>query len=410
MSSYPILAVTGPRQAGKTTLVRSVFADRPYVSLENLDERAYAEEDPRGFLARFPDGAVLDEVQQVPALFSYLQGLVDEDGRMGLFVLTGSQQFSLRSGISQSLAGRVGMVRLLPFSSEELAAGGKMPERLEDLLFQGAYPPIYERPVDPQEWYDNYVATYVERDVRQIRQIQNLDTFRRFVAQCAANIGQRVNLSKLAQGSGIDQKTADAWLGVLEDSFIIHRLRPHEKNFGKRISKQRKLFFYDVGLAVRLLGLQDPEQLKNLKIRGALFESWVVSELLKARYHHGLRGDNLYFWRDHRGLEIDVLIDLGLSLVPVEIKVGITLQPQFFKTLRHWRELAGDAAAGAWLVYGGEGRSRRGDVEVASWHDLETLIDLCVPPRLRTAPQPLSRPDYSTHPDVDATSANSTRS
>ena len=369
---YPVVAITGPRQSGKTTLVRAMFADRPFVSLEDLDERALATDDPRGFLARFPDGAVLDEVQRAPDLFSYLQTRVDEDGRTGLFVLTGSQQFDLLSGISQSLAGRVALVRLLPFALSELHEAERAPDRLEDLLFQGLYPPIHDRGLDPAVWYGNYVRTYVERDVRQMVNVRDLAAFQRFVRMCAGRCGQLLNLSSLGNDCGITHNTARAWLSVLEASYLVYLLRPHHRSFDKRLVKSPKLYFYDPGLAAWLLGVQTPDQLATHPLRGGLFETWVVSELLKALYNRALE-DNLYFWRDHSGHEVDLLIDRGTELVPVEVKSGQTVNRDFFTGLERWREIAGDAAGRGWLVYGGDRSESRAEVEVVPWRSIDAL-------------------------------------
>jgi predicted AAA+ superfamily ATPase len=369
---YPLVAITGPRQSGKTTLAREVFGDKPYVSLEDLDERAYAESDPRGFLARFPDGAVLDEVQRCPALFSFLQTRVDEDQRRGLFVLTGSQQFGLLSSISQTLAGRVAVVALLPFSLGELQAVERAPATLETLLFQGLYPPIYDRDLGAAIWYKNYVSSYVERDVRQMVNVRDLSTFQRFVRMCAARTAQLLNLSGLAIDCGISHNTAASWLSVLEASFIIHRLEPYHVNFGKRLVKTPKLYFYDSGLAAWLLGIQNAGQLAIHPQRGPLFETWVVAELLKARYGRAL-GSNLFFWRDRSGREVDILIEQGATLVPVEIKSGQTVQPDFFQGIEDWRRISGQTNNEAWLVFGGDREQQRGRLHVLPWRHIGDL-------------------------------------
>jgi predicted AAA+ superfamily ATPase len=369
---YPLVAVTGPRQSGKTTLVREVFRDKPYVSLEDLDERAFAESDPRGFLDRFADGAVLDEVQRCPALFSFLQTRVDEDRRPGLFVLTGSQQFGLLSSVTQTLAGRIAVVPLLPFSLGELQAVDRAPATLEALLFQGLYPPIYDRGLDAAIWYKNYVLTYVERDVRQMVNVRDLSTFQRFVRMCAARTAQLLNLSGLAVDCGITHNTAASWLSVLEASFILHLVQPYHGNFGKRLVKTPKLFFYDPGLAAWLLGIQNAEQLAVHPQRGALFESWVVAELLKARFAHGM-ASNLFFWRDRTGHEVDLLIEQGAALTPVEIKSGRTVASDFFNGIGDWRRISGQAETAAWLVYGGEREQTRARVHVLPWRSIGKL-------------------------------------
>jgi len=372
-AGYPLVAITGPRQSGKTTLARTVFAEKPYVSLEDLDERALATADPRGFLARFPDGAVLDEVQRAPALFSYLQTRVDEDRRSGLFVLSGSQQFGLLSGVTQTLAGRIALLPLLPFGLGELQAARKAPLTLEALLFQGLYPPIYDRELDAGIWYGNYVGTYVERDVRQMVNVRDLSTFQRFLRMCAARTAQLVNLSGLALDCGVSHNTAAAWLSVLEASYILHRLQPYHHNFGKRLVKTPKLYFFDTGLACWLLGIQNAEQLFTHPLRGALFESWVVAELLKERFNRGL-GSNLYFWRDRSGHEVDVLVERGDALVPIEVKSGRTVTPDAFAGLDEWRRTAGDdAGKEAWLVYGGDREQERQGTRVVPWRRIGGL-------------------------------------
>jgi uncharacterized protein len=370
---YPVVAITGPRQSGKTTLVREMFADRPYVSLEDLDERESADRDPRGFLARFPDGAVLDEAQRCPDLFSYLQTRVDDDRRPGLFILTGSQQFGLVAKLTQTLAGRVAFVPLLPFSLGELDAEGRAPAGLENLLFQGLYPAIYDRQLDPRIWYGNYVRTYIERDARQLINIRDLSTFQRFIRMCASRVGQLLNLSGLASDCGITHNTARAWLSALEASYIVHLLPPHHTNFGKRLVKTPKLYFFDPGLAAWLLGVETAEQLATHAMRGALFETWLVAELLKARFNRGL-ASNLYFWRDRAGHEVDLLIEKGETLVPVEAKSGQTVAADFFAGLDRWLALAGEAGGDPWLVYGGTRRQSRGRTAVLPWRGVGELI------------------------------------
>ena len=369
-----MVAVTGPRQSGKTTLVRALFDDRPYVSLEDLDELEFANRDPRGFLAQFDNGAVLDEVQRCPQLFSYLQTRVDADGRMGRFILTGSQQFHLLERMTQSLAGRVAVVPLLPFTLGELAACDQAPTRLEDLLWSGLYPPIHDRQLDPAVWFGNYVQSYIERDVRQMLGIRELSTFQRFLRLCAARTGQLLNLSSLGNDCGITHNTAKAWISVLEASYIVHLLRPHHTNFSKRLIKSPTLYFYDVGLAAWLQGIQEPEQLKHHAGRGALFETWVLGELLKTRFNQAL-ASNLYFWRDRAGHEVDIVIEQGSTLVPVEIKSGQTLNPDFFRGLDRWTRMAGETSGRPWLVYGGDRRQSRTDVEVVPWQQIDELGD-----------------------------------
>ncbi len=369
-SGYPVVVVTGPRQSGKSTLVRHAFPDHRYVSLEDLDQREFAETDPRGFLNQFGDGAILDEAQRCPALFSYLQTRVDERQQPGEFILTGSQQFGLLSGITQSLAGRAALLTLLPMTYDELQRSGNVGENLDRILFDGAYPPIFDRGLEPHPWYGNYVRTYLERDVRQLINVQDLGTFQRFLKLCAGRTGQLLNLSSLANDCGITHNTAKAWISVLEASYIVHLLPPHHQNFNKRLVKTPKLYFLDTGLACWLLGIQDSDQLTTHVQRGALFETWVISELLKARYNPG-EASNLYFWRDRSGHEIDLLVDHGNKLSPVEIKSGQTINQDYFKGLDFWRKLAGETAGQAWLIYGGDSRQRRSDVTVLPWHEIK---------------------------------------
>ena len=366
---YPILAITGPHQAGKTTLAQSTFPDKRYVSLEDLDEREFADQDPRGFLARFPDGAILDEAQRCPNLFSYLQTRVGAEKRMGLFVLTGSQQFGLMSSITQTLAGRVGLIQLLPFSLQELQAANTPILSLDDVLWRGMYPPIYDRNLAPEKWFANYVMTYIERDVRQVVEVQNLSLFQRFIKMCAARVGQLINMSSLAIDCGVSHNTIRSWLSVLEAGYVVFLLQPHHQNFGKRLVKTPKLYFFDTGLAAFLLGIRDTEHLSIHSARGSLFENLVVSELLKQRYNQGL-ASNLYFWRNNTGDEVDVLIEQGEKLMPIEIKSGQTFNSDFLTGINKWMKIAGDTALTPQLVYGGSENMTRNGVEVRSWNRL----------------------------------------
>ncbi|WP_024329940.1 ATP-binding protein [Thioalkalivibrio sp. ALR17-21] len=373
LSGFPIVTVTGPRQSGKTTLSRAVMADRPYRSLEDPDVRALALDDPRGFLSQCPDGAVLDEVQRAPELFSYLQTYVDSDGRMGRFLLTGSQQFGLMSGISQSLAGRSAFVELLPLSHAELVGAGQAPSALDAMMFTGGYPALYDRPVSPRQWFPAYVTAYVERDVRQLLQVQDLDAFQRFVRLCAGRSGQVLNLSSLAADCGITHNTAKAWISVLEDSYVLFLLRPHHANFNKRLIKSPKLYFHDTGLLCWLLGVQAAEQLVAHPLRGQVFETYVISELRKAFLNRG-EPPLFHFWRDSNGNEVDLLIEWAGGLVPVEIKSGQTLNRDFFTGLERWTALAGDMARSPTLIYGGEGEHQRKDVRVLGWERVGEIV------------------------------------
>ncbi len=369
---FPIVAITGPRQSGKTTLARQAFAALPYVNLEDPDTRGLALADPRRFLARYADGAIFDEVQRAPALMSYLLGVADASPRMGRFVLTGSQQFGLMDGITQSLAGRVGMLTLLPLANAELAQAGRPPgaqrESLEQRLWRGSFPALYaeHRQTQPTQWFAAYVATYIERDVRQVLNVSNLLTFQRFVSMCAARSGQLLNLQSLAGDCGISQPTARQWLTVLQASHLVTLLAPHYRNFGKRLVKTPKLYVLDSGLLCYLLRIASPDDLFAHAMRGAIFESWVVAETLKHRHNLGLPPD-LYFWRDNHGLEIDLVFEHHSRLHAVECKSGTTYSPSWLEPARRWRALVGDAAADPLLVYGGDDGHRGADYEVISW-------------------------------------------
>lgn len=368
-AGFPIVGITGPRQSGKTTLARAVFGDRPYASLEDPDTRAFATDDPRGFLKGFPDGAVLAEVQRCPSLFSYLQTRVDQTGRCGEFVLTGSQQFGMVSAITQSLVGRAGLLALLPFALSELRQADRVPTSVDEALWRGAYPPVHDRPVEPSIWYSNYVQTYLERDVRQLIQVRDLTQFQRFLRLCAGRTGQLLNQSALADETGVSHNTIREWLSVLEASYIIHRLPPQHRNFNKRLVKTPKLYFIDTGLAAWLLGIETASQLASHPLRGELFETWVVGEYLKHRFNGG-HPSNLTFWRDRHGHEVDLLVETGDRLQPIEIKAGATVHRDSFKGLRRWLELAGGSAANPALIYAGDQRQQRQGIAVRPWHDL----------------------------------------
>jgi len=369
LQGFSIVTITGPRQSGKTTLAKVVFAAKPYISLEDPDVRLAALDDPRSFLGRFPDGAVLDEVQRCPELFSYLQTLVDADGRMGLFILTGSQQFGLLSGISQSLAGRTAFVELLPLSHGELQQAGLQTATLDEALFKGGYPALYDRKLSPRSWFAAYVTAYVERDVRQMLKVQELEAFQRFVMFCAGRTGQLLNLSSLAADCGITHNTAKAWLSVLEASYLVFLLRPYHVSFNKRLVKAPKLYFYDVGLVCWLLGIQTAQQLAAHPLRGNLFETFAIVELMKSRLNVGER-PGLYFWRDSNGNEVDVLAQKGGQWMPIEIKSGATVAGDFFKGLENWMALAVNLGCDPRLIYGGDTSYHRKNVKVVGWRDI----------------------------------------
>jgi hypothetical protein len=332
----------------------------------------FAENDPRGLLASYPEGLILDEAQRAPQIFSYLQGVVDKHLVSGKYILTGSQQFGLLSGITQSLAGRVGMVQLLPFAMDELLAAGILPDTADQLMLYGMYPPLYDRDLAPADWFPAYINTYIERDVRQLINVRDLSAFQRFVRMCAARCGQLLNLSSLATDCGISHNTAAAWLSVLEASYIIFLLRPHFSNFNKRLVKTPKLYFLDTGLAAWLLGIREQGQMAFHAQRGALFENLVITEFLKGRFNQGQQAD-LYFWRDSRGLEVDLLLDDGASLTPVEIKSGQTIAADSLTSLKKWCELSGTTESPALLVYGGNRELANGNIAIIPWRKLAEL-------------------------------------
>ncbi len=384
---FPVVTVTGPRQSGKTTLVRAAFPRHSYASLEDPDARAFATEDPRGFLAQFRGKVILDEVQRTPDLFSYIQGIVDQADRPGQFVLSGSQNFLLLHGVSQTLAGRCAVLRLLPFSRSELvgrsvkdlakhfrpgrarkSAAEVDPAELFETLFTGGYPRIHDKALDPRTWLASYYQTYLERDVRDLLSVGDAEAFGRFARLCAGRSGQLLNVSSLAADAGISHTSARRWLSILEASFVIHLLRPHHRNFNKRLVKSPKLYFLDTGLLCYLLRIQRADHLVSHSARGAVFETWVVSEALKTYYHRGVE-PQLYFWRESSGHEIDLMIEEGTSQIPVEIKSGQTVASDFMAAIDYWRNLAGQPQAVAGLVYGGERSYTRQGTSVLSWSD-----------------------------------------
>lgn len=368
---FKAVAVLGPRQSGKTTLVRKVFESKPYVSLENPDMRLFAMDDPKGFISNYPDGAVLDEIQRVPELFSYLQQILDDQTANGFFILTGSNNFLLQESISQSLAGRVAYLFLLPLTISEI---GDRESNINSVLFSGCYPALYNNTTDPARFYANYIRTYVERDVRLIRNITDLYAFEKFLRLCSGRIGQLLNMSSLVSEVGVDLKTIGSWIGVLEASFILFRLQPHHMNFNKRIVKMPKLYFYDTGLAAALLGIEKADYLTMHPSRGSLFENMVIVDFLKNRYNRG-RLSNLYFWRDNTGNEIDLLIDNGISQIPVEIKSGQTLSEESLRGLRFWSKLTGIEEG--YLIYGGgEIQKRSNGITAVPINSLNIIYNL----------------------------------
>ena len=363
---FKAVAVVGPRQSGKTTLVKHVFSHLNYVNLENRDSQHFAMEDPRGFLVQYAQGAVIDEAQRAPELFSYLQQVLDETKTTGRFIITGSNNFLLQQNISQSLAGRIAYLYLLPFTYPEIRHIYETD--LNNMLLKGFYPAIYDQPVDAETWKTNYIRTYIERDVRQIKNISNLQVFDRFLRLCAGRSGQLLNMSNLALETGVDIKTIGSWLGILESSFILFRLPPHYKNFNKRIVKMPKLYFYDIGIACSLLGIHTTEQLMCHPLAGSLFENFVISEFLKKNFNKGTNS-SFYFWRDNTGHEVDLIIEDAGKLFPVEIKSGRTITPEYFSGLYFWQKITGSNEGR--IIYAGDSEQNRTDgIQITNWKNM----------------------------------------
>ncbi|MCD4722623.1 MAG: ATP-binding protein [Desulfobacula sp.] len=372
---FPIITLTGPRQSGKTTLVRWLFPNYEYINLENLNDLYAVQEDPLRFLKAYSStGVIIDEAQKLPELFSYLQGIVDESKQMGKFILTGSQNFLLLEKITQSLAGRVAVFHLMPFGLSELEQAGRTQESLDKTLFTGSYPVLYDRDIEPQDYYPSYIQTYIERDVRSIKNIGNLSTFQRFIKLCAGRTGQLINFSSIGNELGINYKTVSSWISILEASFIVYLLEPHYKNFSKRLVKQTKLYFFDTGLLCSLLNIQNPVQLNSHYLRGNIFESYIVTEYIKMRYHAGLV-PNAFFWRDSTGHEIDLLLEEGENIKAIEIKSGETINSDFFKGLKYYGNLSALSKENLILIYGGLKNYRRSAAKVLSWKNLGEMAE-----------------------------------
>ncbi len=368
---WPSITITGPRQSGKTTLAREVFPQRSYVSLEAPDVREFASEDPRSFLAQYPDGAIIDEVQRVPGLLSYLQSDIDAARRPGRWILTGSQNLALSEAVSQSLAGRTAVHYLLPLARSEVARFPKHPQSLDETLFSGGYPRIFNESIDPSEWLRSYAATYVERDVRSMSQVGDLAAFQRFVELCAGRTSQLLNFSALASDCGVSQPTARAWLSILEASFILFRLPPFHANLGKRLVKMPKLHFYDTGLACWLIGIRTPEQLRSHPLRGPIFETWIVSEIVKHRMNRGeTRG--LFFYRNRDGAEVDLMVERPSGVTLVEAKSAQTPSASLFDRARRVQRHLNEASLScdATVAYGGDAPQEREAGRLIPWNRL----------------------------------------
>lgn len=368
-SKFPIVTLTGPKQSGKSTLLKSALPDYNYVSMEDPDSRLLAINDPRGFLKTFPNKTIIDEVQRVPDLFSYLQTHVDNENREGMYYLAGSQNFLLMQTISQSLAGRTAILKLLPFSHNELKLADLAPETSNEEIFHGGYPRIYDKRIHPSDFYPNYIQTYVEKDLRLLKNIENLSKFIRFIKLCAGRIGQLLNLSSLANEMGIAVSTVQSWLSVLEASYIVYLLMPDHNNYAKRLVKSPKLYFHDTGLACSLLEIENASQLSTHYLRGGLFENLVINEFVKTALHDG-QIPCLTFWRDSTGNEVDLLVSVKGKQKAYEIKSGATFSSDHFKGIKVWAKLSETKPEDCCIIYNGDRALSTSHGEVIPWNEL----------------------------------------
>ena len=373
---FPVIAILGPRQSGKTTFTKKYFTEHIFVSFEQESIRQEAEQDPAKFFKKYENehGIIIDEFQYVPEILSYIKFLCDEQDRPGYFVLTGSSNFLMNEQITQSLAGRVGILTMLPLSIGELQQAKLLPS-LDDIILQGGYPRMYQENFAPDDFYPSYIHSYIERDVRQLTQVVDLYKFQRFMKLCAARVGQILNFTDLAANCGITVKTAERWISILQARYIIFLLQPYHVNFNKRITKQAKLYFYDTGVAASLLELKDTHSLSHSYMYGHLFENFIITDLIK-QYH--VRGTQppLYFWRDQNGrIEVDCLINQGYRLIPVEIKSSMTMRNEYFDRLLRFQELSKDAAAKNYVIYAGDITEERSSGKMVSWTDFGNFID-----------------------------------
>lgn len=368
---FPAVGLLGPRQSGKTTLAKELFPKKPYISFENQDNVLLATKDPRAFLNQYKTGAIFDEIQRVPQLLSYIQGVIDEQpNKVGLFIIIGSQNLLLLENISQTLAGRIAFIHLLPFSYKELQTGKHGSISLNKLILNGGYPRLYDKKIKPVDYYPNYLLTYVERDVRQIKNITNLAMFQRFLKVCASRVGQEVNYTSIGNDTGVDQKTILSWFGILEASFIAFRLQPFYNNLGKRLTQMPKLYFYDTGLCCSLLEFESESHVNTHPLRGALFENLIILELLKSRFNNGQRS-NLFYWRDRTGNEIDVLIDQSSQVVPIEIKTATTFTNDFLKGIKYWKKINPDVK-NSYVVFTGQ-NSSIDFTDILNWKEIDKI-------------------------------------
>lgn len=368
-SKFPVLAITGPRQSGKTTLLKTLFSDYRYVSLENPDTRSFASDDPVGFLNLYDEKIIFDEVQRVPELFSYIQGKVDASGQMGQFILSGSQNFHLIQSITQTLAGRVALFKLLPLDFSELKTKGLLEDSYSATSIKGFYPAIFDRDIDPVVFYANYVQTYIEKDVTELMHIRDLQLFRTFLGLCASRAGQLLNFSALANECNVSHNTAKAWLSILESSYIIFLLQPYHQNFNKRLVKSPKLYFYDTGLLNYLLGIRSGDELEENRLKGNVFENMILAEYQKKNHHLYLHHD-YYFWQDSNAHEVDLLLKKAEGFSIFEIKATRTINTGLFKEMDRFEEIAAPAKVEKTLIYGGAANENRTRYNVLSWRNV----------------------------------------
>lgn len=365
-NEFPIIAILGPRQSGKTTLSKNVFSEYQYISLEDIDHREFATNDPRGFLGKYSKNIIFDEIQRVPQLMSYLQSHVDNLGENGKIIITGSHNFFLMEQISQSLAGRVGITKLLPFSIHEL---GENKISLNNCIFTGSYPRIYDQHIRPDVFYKNYISTYIEKDIRQIKQVTKLDLFMKFMKLLAGRTGQELNLSTISEECGVSHNTISEWISILEASFLIYKLKPYHKNYNKRLVKNSKIYFTDTGLVCSLLGIRKAEELDYHFLKGNIFETFIISEFIKGCYNSGEKFD-MYFWRDNHQKEIDLIVDYGIDIFGIEIKRSETIQEKYFAGLTYWMNLSETEPENMFLIYGGEDSYMRNNININGWNKI----------------------------------------
>jgi predicted AAA+ superfamily ATPase len=371
-SKFPVIAVVGPRQSGKTTLVKKVFPKRRYVSLETPDIRSFALNDPRAFLKTYRQGSIIDEIQRVPDLLSYIQTIVDEKDAPGGYIITGSQNFLLHEKISQTLAGRVALLTLLPLSLSELQETRYKMKKSWDYIIKGFYPRVYSKNIAPGEWFSNYIQTYIERDIRLLKNITDIDTFQRFIKLCAGRTGQILNYSSLANDCGISHNTARAWLSILETSYIIFKVQPYYKNFNKRIIKMPKIYFYDTGILSFLLGIKNAHQIELHYLKGALFETFVIAEIYKFYLNKGFHPD-LYYWHDKTGHEIDLIIEQGNKTFAIEIKSAETIVGDFFTGIKYWNSISHNFSKNNFIIYNGNTEQERDNIKIINWQNLSEI-------------------------------------